>query len=87
MKKDRNCGMGAPYPVYPPYQAYQVPMMPNMSNMMPYPSSGMQTIQSNDNGLQEQINNLDRRITKLENMMSSTSTYSAQFSDGNYHMM
>ena len=42
---------------------------------------------SSIDGLQNQINMLDRRITKLESMVNSTSTFNTNFSDSNYHVM
>ena len=90
MKKDRNCG-GTPYPIYNNYQ--QVPnMMPPMPGMMPMPMYtqpiGMQQNQtiSNFDSIEAQLNMLDKRVTKLENMVNSTSTYN-NFNDSNYHIM
>ena len=44
-------------------------------------------LNSSIDGLQNQINMLDRRITKLESMVNSTSTFNTNFSDSNYHVM
>ena len=96
MKKDRNCGMN-PYPVYPNYQGMPNMMMPNMMmpNMMPYNMAnpmgtttniGNIQTQTIDN-LERQINMLDRRVTKLETLVNSTSTYNSSFNDSNYHVM
>lgn len=97
MKKDRNCGM-TPYPVYPNYQPMPMPnmMMPMNAPMMggfgtpnydvtSNTSNIMANTGSIDN-LESQINMLDRRVTKLENMMNSTSTYN-NFGESNYHVM
>ena len=88
MKKDRNCGM-TPFPMYPP--------MPNMMQMPMYQGPIAYDVTSNTTNtmantgsienLERQINMLDRRVTKLETMMNSTSTYSNNFGDSNYHVM
>ena len=91
MKKDRNCGM-TPYPVY---QAMPTMPMPNMMPMFQGPltydiTSNTSNTMANTNSienLERQINMLDRRVTKLENMMNSTSTYNNNFGDSNYHVM
>lgn len=100
MKKDRNCGM-TPYPVYSGYQTMPAMPIPNMMAPMPGAMIGQmptyqmdttmtttnQTQNSSIDGLQNQINMLDRRITKLESMVNSTSTFNTNFSDSNYHVM
>lgn len=100
MKKDRNCGM-TPYPVYSGYQTMPAMPIPNMMAPMPgammqqMPTYQMDTTMTTTNqaqnssidGLQNQINMLDRRITKLESMVNSTSTFNTNFSDSNYHVM
>lgn len=100
MKKDRNCGM-TPYPVYSGYQTMPAMPIPNMMAPMPgtmigqIPTYQMDTTMTTTNqaqnssidGLQNQINMLDRRITKLESMVNSTSTFNTNFSDSNYHVM
>lgn len=93
MKKDRNCGM-TPYPVY---QAMPTMPIPNMMQMPMYQGPLAYDITSNTSNtmanansienLERQINMLDRRVTKLENMMNSTSTYNNNFGDSNYHVM
>ena len=100
MKKDRNCGM-TPYPVYSGYQTMPAMPIPNMMAPMPgammqqMPTYQMDTTMTTTNqaqnssidGLQNQINMLDRRITKLESMVNSTSTFNTNFNDSNYHVM
>ena len=100
MKKDRNCGM-TPYPVYSGYQTMPAMPIPNIMAPMPgamigqKPAYQMDTTMTTTNqaqnssidGLQNQINMLDRRITKLESMVNSTSTFNTNFSDSNYHVM
>lgn len=98
MKKDRNCGMN-PYPVYPAYQTMPTMPVPNMMgpmpgvmpNMQPYGMTtstiGVQNTQNQSiDNLERQINMLDRRVTKLETLVNSSSTYN-NFNDSNYHVM
>jgi len=91
MKKDRNCG-AAPYPIYNNSQPLPNMMCPMPGAMMPMPMYtqpiGMQPNQniSNYDSIEAQINMLDKRVTKLENMVNSTSTYN-NFNDSNYHIM
>lgn len=95
MKKDRNCG-ATPYPIYNNYQAMPTMPIPNMMGPMPntmmapmytQPISQMQSNTSDYTNLENQINMLDRRVTKLETMINSTSTYNNNFNDSNYHVM
>lgn len=88
MKKDnRNCNM--PYPVYPPYQGMMPGVNPNMNYPMPIPyNTGMNmnySSTSNDqtSNLEQQIRNLDKRVTALENNTS----YSNNYNSSNYQMM
>ncbi|MCI8445095.1 MAG: hypothetical protein HFG15_01520 [Bacilli bacterium] len=92
-------GMPGGMPVYPmgPGMAYP---MPNDMNTMPTPSTGS-TMNSNSGittnqavtaveQLQAQINNIDRRVSRLESMIQdtkSTSFSSNKYTDSNYHMM
>lgn len=97
MKKDRNCGV-VPYPIYSGYQTMPAMPIPNMVAPIPgmmqpnyqIDSSMINTNQAQNNSIdsiQSQINMLDRRVTKLESMMNSTSTYNTNFNDSNYHVM
>ncbi len=97
MKKDRDCG-GMAYPVYPqmvpnfggmvmPGQMIPVPggnMNMGMSNV---PLTSVQsTINSNDlSALSNQVNNLEQRVTRLENTVNN-SNYS-NYNTSNYQMM
>ena len=97
MKKDRDCG-GMAYPVYPqmvpnfggmvmPGQMIPVPggnMNMGMSNV---PLASVQsTINSNDlSALSNQVNNLEQRVTRLENTVNN-SNYS-NYNTSNYQMM
>lgn len=101
MKKDRNCGgMNAtPYPVYPnypgmPMQSYNVAMPIPGPMPAPMPMGNVQnytTSCNNDeiNRMKEQIQNLDRRVSRLESMVNnkSTSFGSNTYTDANYHIM
>lgn len=69
---------------------------PNMTNITTTPScSGNDGINANQavtaiEQLQAQINNLDRRVSRIESMMQDTksgSFTSNKFTDSNYHMM
>ena len=76
MKKDRNCGM--PYPTY--NMQGQMPMMPipyQMPCQMPYQSN------DNQNDMITQLNNLEKRISVLENILNSNNHYN----NTNYQMM
>ncbi len=84
-KNDRNCGI-PPYPMYGG-------MMPNMMPMFNDPMYMTNTLPQTNNtqlntydDLQKQINNLDRRITKLESTIKDGTTYNS-FSETNYHVM
>ena len=97
VKKDRDCG-GMAYPVYPqmvpnfggmvmPGQMIPVPggnMNMGMSNV---PLTSVQsTINSNDlSALSNQVNNLEQRVTRLENTVNN-SNYS-NYNTSNYQMM
>ena len=105
MKKDRNCGCGSatPYPVY----QMQTPMIPMNPMMMPnqmfqgsIPAGMMQNIPNGMNnmnfqstGIEQQINNLssqvsnlERRVSNLENMMGS-SNIGTNYNTSNFQMM
>lgn len=92
MKKDRNCSMGA-YPVYPMYgqmppQGYMPPMqgMPGVPNNMM--NAGTPTTPQNDNyaSITNQINNLEKRVSRLENIVSSNQV-SPSYSESNFYMV
>lgn len=92
MKKDRNCGMG--YPVYPGMMPnYGGMMMPGQ--VIPMPNSGMfsnvplASVQSNINSndlseLSNQVNNLESRVSRLENMVKNNY---GNYNASNYQMM
>ena len=90
MRKERNCGM--PYPVY---QNGMMPIMPiNMApgmnqmnpNMQYYTSSN--SIEQQIKGMQDAINNLDKRVSKLEmNQKANDTTYNTKYNDSNYYML
>lgn len=96
MKKDRNCSGATPYPIYPNYGP--MPMNPMMAGPMPgygmpVPTTISSGSTSNYNDelsrLKEQMQNLERRVSRLESMVSNktTSFGSNQYSDANYHIM
>ncbi len=96
MKKERHCG--APYPVYPqPLPMYPQPGMPYPQNNTPvmpiYPQNGIMpdmgamtpvlpNIESQMNAMMNQISNLERRVTALENTVGPTN-----YNNSNYQMM
>ena len=97
MKKERNCGCGgngAPYPVYPTYPG----MMPMNQGMGMYPMNqgimpnqiGMPNnimIGNDYNTLVNQVNNIERRVSRLENMMNSNNSMTPKYSESNYYMV
>lgn len=93
VKKDRDCGMG--YPVYPQmvpnYGGMVMPgqmiPMPNSMGMTNVPLTSVQsTINSNDlSALTNQVNNLEQRVTRLENTVNKNSYNN--YNSSNYQMM
>ena len=90
-KQERNCGM-TPYPIYSGMPnmmggiaPIQGPMMQGYMYNDPIYTTSMDTNTSYDN-LQNQINMLDKRITKLEANMNNGTSYNS-FSETNYHVM
>ena len=88
LKKERNC---AGYPVYPNMggMPMPLPMYPNM-NMCPsmnmYPSANMSQDNMNElNTLKSKINNLEQRVTAIENVINNS--YSNNYNTSNYQMM
>lgn len=77
MKKDRNCGMN----VYPN-------MMPVIMPGQMIPMNEMQMNQNNyaTDSLSNQINSLQQRISRLENIVNG-SNYSSNYNTANYQMM
>ena len=96
MKKDRDCG-GMAYPVYPqmvpnyggmvmPGQMIPMPSSMNMG-MSNVPLTSVQsTINSNDlSALTNQVNNLEQRVTRLENTVNKNNYNN--YNSSNYQMM
>ena len=90
MKKDRNYGGTAPYPICPMYPGMmpqagipmnQFPMMQNQPYMTQDPTSG--SIEQQLSSLNSQINSLERRVTNLENLIGNTNKYN----NTNYQVM
>lgn len=74
LKNNRNCG-GAPYPVYPyPMMPMnqgpmnQGPMNQGMMNQMP----SQMLMNQDTSSLSNQINNLEKRVNALENLVGNT---------------
>jgi hypothetical protein len=94
MRKDQN-RQAVPYPIYPPYQGMSpmmsgVPMMPMAPGMMPY--SDMSTASScssntTDSSLKEEVENLKKRVSYLENNLLSNSNYASNYNSSNYQVM
>lgn len=95
-----------PVPAVPGMGMPGMQMMPGMTGVPTnYPSASSSATQSNANAtsgintnqavtayeqLQAQVNNLDRRVSRLESMIQDTKTsqYSSnKYTDSNYHMM
>ncbi len=80
MKKDRDCNMA--YPIYPQ-------MVPNYGGVvMPgqmIPMPGNNYMANDLSSINNQINNLEQRITRLENIINKNN-YST-YNSSNYQMM
>ena len=92
MKKDRNC-MNASYPVYPNMMGQPMMMNQPMMGQPMMPMTNMNTMNgnymtnsSNDNysSLNNQIANLERRVTRLENLLNNNSS---TYSESNFYMV
>ena len=94
MKKDRDCG-GVAYPIYPQMIPNYGMVMPGQMIPMPGTNTGMtnvpltsvqSTINSSDlSTLTYQVNNLEQRVTRLENTVNN-SNYN-NYNSSNYQMM
>ena len=89
-KNERDCRRN----MYPMYQTPNMMPITNIPYGMPYSyqteidtsmSSGM--YDNTLNNLDEKINMLDRRLTRLENTINSNKNNYQNYSDSNYHMM
>ena len=101
MKEKRNCGNNMNYPVYqqpmmvPPmgYPMYQGGFQPNMmgmQNMQGMNNNMISGISSNTfeqqiNNIEKQINLLDQRVTRLENL--NNNNINNKYNDSNYYMV
>ena len=89
MKKDRNCGMGAYPSMMPGYGGMVMPgqMIP-MPGVIDYPmASSSNNYSSSDlSSLSSRINNLEQRVSRLENYFNNGS-YSNNYNSSNYQMM
>ena len=92
LKEDRNCGN---YPVYPNYYGGMPgPIGVNMPMPMPIgmPTETYGNMPSfnygSDNGpLASQLNSLEQRVSKLENMINGSTYSSNSYNTTNYQMM
>ena len=78
-------GYMAPYP-----QPMPAPMPIGQTSGYSYGgSNGNNNIQEKMNRMEQQIQNLDRRVSRLENMVNNKTTSFAnnQYTDANYHVM
>lgn len=84
MKEKRNCG--TPYPVYP----QPVPMM-EMPLATPYMAGYNQGYTQNSissNTIEQQMTNLETRVSRLENMLNTNNSNSNnQYNGSNYYMV
>ena len=81
MKKERNCGGNAPYPIYPMYPGMPIEPFPMQSYMMQGSSSG--SIEQQLSNINNQISSLERRVTNLENLIGNANKYN----NTNYQVM
>ena len=91
MKEDRNCGN---YPVYPTMYGGVMPgPLPISGVNMPMPMPiGMPTetygnLGADNNYLASQLQSLEQRVNKLENMINGSSYSSNSYNTTNYQMM
>ena len=80
MKDKRNCNM--PYPMYQP--PMMVPPYGYPMNM----NGNSQDVMSQINNLEQQINLLDQRVSRLESLNTgNTTTNYNKYNDSNYYMV
>ena len=95
-----NQGVGFMQPMSPMINQGMTPMMgqnilsnpgvgmPNNIVMPTVPSSNMMSGMNNDySTLSNQVNNLERRVTRLESMMNSSNNITPKYSESNYYMV
>lgn len=90
MKKDRNCTM-AIYPnMVPNYggmiMSDQMMPMPGGYNTGVIPTNTQNNFGTDLNSITNQINSLEQRVSRLENVVNGTG-YSTNYNSNNYQMM
>lgn len=90
MKKDRNCGM-AIYPSMVPnfggmMPGQMIPMPGGNYNGVPSSISTQNNYGTDLSSITNQINNLEQRVSRLENLVNGTG-YSTNYNSNNYQMM
>lgn len=90
MKKDRNCTMNM-YPTMMPYGSMVMPgQMVPMPGMMDGEMGSFTQFNygsgDSNNSLSGQINSLEQRVRRLENLVNG-SNYSTNYNSNNYQMM
>ncbi len=88
MKTDRNCGM-PPYPVYPnmpggPMMGQPMMNQPMMGQMM---DDSMCSLQQELTNLNKRVEQLERRCSKIENMITQKQPFKSQFNDSNFQII
>ena len=58
-----------------------------MPNNIVMPTSPSSNINNDYNTLANQVNNLERRVSRLESMMNSSNTMTPKYSESNYYMV
>lgn len=88
MKDKRNCNNNMSYPIYG-----QPMMVPPMGYPMGYPGGMSGNMMNNTfeqqlNNIERQLNLLDQRVTRLENLGSNSTTNNyTKYNDSNYYMV
>ena len=89
------------YPTYPgvmPIMNQGMPIIPNINPMMnqgmpnnimmpTVQSSSMNNFNNEYSNLTTQVNNLERRVTRLEGIVNSGTTVTPKYNDSNYYMV
>ena len=84
MKEKRNCG--TPYPVYP--QPVPIMEMPLATPYMAGYNQGYTQNSISSNTIEQQMTNLETRVSRLENMLNTNNSNSnSQYNGSNYYMV
>ena len=81
MKDKRNCG--TPYPIYTPVMGIPPMQTPYMAGY----HQGYTNNSISSNTIEQQLNNLEKRISRLENILNGNNNNSNQYSGSNYYMV